>query len=308
MEIIGGAIAGDARFRLEVDSRSRSSEMAWRHLIDGTETDFVCLLSDDDLIPADYLRSLSKVHGNQSFDLVYSKGFKADGHGRKIGNVLSRKLALEVESFGSPIQRLERYLVTRNSIPANFGMWKTSSLRRYFPTQDFQRDNANLDHVVFARLCWNGGVAHLTTKTTFGYRMRNTASGPLGLGRDGNPFPFLQRIDFLFRTEMLFIESLLQYARQDLGLDDLGVVSTVRATSADYFLRSASREAVRCRLDRTSWLWAGKFIEALATVLESGSSQMLFDFPAVRATQELGDPSSARELLIRFLSEEPRDR
>lgn len=285
-EFIQRQVAKDHRFVVLGDSEQRTPEMAIRSLIDGSDSDYVCLLNDDDRISPGYLESLYQEHERRRADLVYCGGSKIDERGKRLGELLTRRLAVEVPSFGDSIKRLGRYLAVRNSIPAIFGLWRTASLQNFFPDSDFFEDNINLDHIVFARMCWGEGTVHITSRAHFDYRMRVRRTSK-GQEDSSTPQPVFDRIAFLFRSETHFSGALSAYARRDL--EDSGLVeSAIRQRSSDHFVRTSLREAMRCNLARDDWQSVRKLLTPLARLIAEPTPTTLE--VALSASQTCDDP------------------
>ena len=150
-EFLNDFAQNDARIRLFKDVKNRNPEEAIFHLASLANSEYCCIVNDDDIWDPSFLQTLISFVSTGSYDLVYPNGRFLD-----VSNKLQEKLvATEHESFDSKfgfVENYRNYLASRNPIPISFGLFRTTMFSKFYPAGPFDIYRANVDNQFILRI------------------------------------------------------------------------------------------------------------------------------------------------------------
>lgn len=168
----------DGRIKVEVDNQRRSAEEAIGDMLNYATGEFICCLSDDDLIHPEYLRLLlAHTQGN---DLTYSNGLYID-----VNNNAGIKLILTQDGMYDPnalyYDNFNKAIHRRIVLPVLFGLFRRDTYQSLMPNKPFDELRANMDNLLMARFFLNRYKAKFVDADLFYYRQRSRALNPESL-------------------------------------------------------------------------------------------------------------------------------
>lgn len=150
-EFLNDFARNDDRIRLFKDVKNRNPEEAIFHLASLANSEYCCIVNDDDIWDPFFLQTLFSFVSNGSYDLVYPNGRFLD-----VSNKFQEKLvATEQESFDSRfgfVENYRNYLASRNPIPISFGLFRTTIFSKLYPAGPFDIYRANVDNQFILRI------------------------------------------------------------------------------------------------------------------------------------------------------------
>lgn len=150
-EFLNDFAQNDARIRLLKDVKNRNPEEAIFHLASLANSEYCCIVNDDDIWDPSFLQTLFSYVSTGSYDLVYPNGRFLD-----VSNNFQEKLvATEQESFDSTfgfVENYRNYLASRNPIPISFGLFRTTMFSKFYPAGPFDIYRANVDNQFILRI------------------------------------------------------------------------------------------------------------------------------------------------------------
>ena len=172
VEICEAEAKKDGRIKVLADDERRSAEEATNKLLEMSTSEFIMVMSDDDLLHRDYLKILAKVaEVNKKTDLIYSNGLYIDiqnkVQGRLIGN------ANGIYSSDSPDENFYKAIHKRIVLPVLFGLFKKSTYQALMPNAPFDELRANMDNFLMAKFFLNKYKAAFVNTDLFYYRQRD---------------------------------------------------------------------------------------------------------------------------------------
>jgi glycosyltransferase involved in cell wall biosynthesis len=227
----------EPRIVLLKDTQLRNPEEALAHLVSLVQSEFCCIVNDDDLWNPNFLKSLMETIRSSDCDLVYPNGSYLDIGGNILGILLDEGAA-KYESEMPFDENIENYLKLRNPIPISFGVFRTKIFRDLYPTGTFDVYRANVDNQFILRLLISRAKIKYSDTSLFFYRSKHRIFNPQrDFNLDSNPssikiFELLLIHQLLFRLEI--IKDSKKYADAD------GIEFICRATAESmiqYFLR-----------------------------------------------------------------------
>ena len=182
-------VGNDKRVKILRDDKRRSAEEAHQKLSKIATGDFICCLSDDDLLNHSYFELLlNKANENDQADLIYSNGAAIDLHNKATRSLIANEDGVYnlkqsyYESFHKAVHK-------RIVLPTLFGLCKKDVFTTLMPNKPFDELRANMDNLFMAKFFLNKYKALFVNYNLFYYRDRNRHLEPDDLDyMPKNPF------------------------------------------------------------------------------------------------------------------------
>jgi len=172
VEVCKAATKDDPRVKIFVDDEKRSAEEAIHKLFQISTGDYICTLSDDDLLNHRYFELLINETRKNKVDLVYSNGLCIDGT-----NKVLRPLITDLTSTYTPNQSycdsFCRAVYKRSVLPTLFGLFKREAFEHLSPNTPFDELRANMDNFLMVNFFLHQYKALFVNYNIFYYRERD---------------------------------------------------------------------------------------------------------------------------------------
>jgi glycosyltransferase involved in cell wall biosynthesis len=230
----------DKRIRLFRDVKDRNPEEAIFHLASLANSEYCCIVNDDDLWDPFFLQKLFSIVSTGSYDLVYPNGRFLDVSGQ----LKERLIASERESFDSEfgfVENYRNYLASRNPIPISFGLFRTVIFTNLYPAGPFDVYRANVDNQFILRILMSQLRVKFVDEELFFYRTKQRFFRPTrDFSLDRSP-EVHEVLELLFLHQVLFyiaiqddIEDYVGEADKEL-LKNLSFNSLLHHTQAMFY-------------------------------------------------------------------------
>jgi glycosyltransferase involved in cell wall biosynthesis len=250
----------DDRIRLFRDVKDRNPEEAIFHLASLANSEYCCIVNDDDMWDPSFLQKLFSFVSTGSYDLVYPNGRFLDVSGQ----LKERLIATEHESFDSEfgfVENYRNYLASRNPIPISFGLFRTVIFSNLYPAGPFDVYRANVDNQFILRILMSQLRVKFVDEELFFYRTKQRFFRPTrDFSLDKSPEVY-EVLELLFLHQVLFyiaiqddIESYVSESDKEL-LKDLSFASLLHyAHEMFYFvIQQYKLDSVEYRLLRKKY-------------------------------------------------------
>lgn len=230
----------DDRIRLFRDVKDRNPEEAIFYLASLANSEYCCIVNDDDMWDPSFLQKLFSFVSTGSYDLVYPNGRFLDVSGQ----LKERLIATERESFDSRfgfVENYRNYLASRNPIPISFGLFRTVIFANLYPAGPFDVYRANVDNQFILRILMSQLRVKFVDEDLFFYRTKQRFFRPTrDFSLDRSP-EVHEVLELLFLHQVLFyiaiqddIEGYVSESDKEL-LKNLSFTSLLHHTQAMFY-------------------------------------------------------------------------